>query len=81
MEQVLARFRDALVVGGQSSPGSFNNVFRYKVADGSITLVSHLPNQATGSGAYDSNSPAISVGKQDRDIKTSTPVDRTDTSG
>src|SRR4029077_14097252 len=51
---------DHNLVGGQSSPGSYNNVFRYRVADGSITLVSHLPNRVTASGAYDSNSPAVS---------------------
>jgi hypothetical protein len=45
---------------GQRSPGSFNNVFRYKVADGSVTLLSHLPGDLTASGAYDSNSPAVS---------------------
>jgi sugar lactone lactonase YvrE/Tol biopolymer transport system component len=48
------------LVPGQVSPGSFNNVFRYNVADGSVTLVSHLPGQPTASGAYDSNSPAVS---------------------
>jgi Tol biopolymer transport system component len=48
------------LVTGQQSPGSFNNVFRYSVADGSVTLVSHLPNNLTASGAYDSNSPAVS---------------------
>jgi hypothetical protein len=47
-------------VTGQSSPGSFNNVFLDNVSTGSVTLVSHLPNETTVSGAYDSNSPAIS---------------------
>jgi sugar lactone lactonase YvrE/Tol biopolymer transport system component len=48
------------LVSGQQSPGGFHNVFRYRVADGSVTLVSHLPNDLTASGAYDSDSPAVS---------------------
>src|SRR4029077_18407105 len=51
---------DHNLVSGQSSPGSFNNVFRYRVSDGSITLVSHLPFQPAASGAFDSNSAAVS---------------------
>jgi sugar lactone lactonase YvrE len=53
---------DHNLVVGQQSPGSFNNVFRYNVADGSVTLVSHLPDQGTVSGPYDSNSPVVSFG-------------------
>jgi sugar lactone lactonase YvrE/Tol biopolymer transport system component len=48
------------LVSGQQSPGSYNNVFRYNVADGSVTLISHLPSNLTASGAYDSDSPAVS---------------------
>jgi sugar lactone lactonase YvrE len=50
---------DHNLVSGQRSPGSFNNVFRYRVADGSITLVSHLPNQPAVSGTFNSNNPVI----------------------